>query len=98
MGSSNRSIMAIFILQGGAIGILGTLIGLVLGLSLCDAIHKYGIKLNPDVYYISQLPVDVRPVEVALICVAAVVISLLATIYPSIQAARLDPVEGLRYE
>lgn len=98
MGATNRSIMGIFVIQGGAIGVLGTALGLGLGLLVTHLIASWGIQLDPDVYYISQLPIEVRPMEVTLICTSAVLISLLATVYPSIQAAKLDPVEGLRYE
>ncbi len=98
MGASRGSIMRIFVVQGAVIGSLGTAIGCGLGLALCWLIGGWGIKPPGDVYYLSHIPVEVRPFEVLLICGAAIVISLLATVLPSIMAARLDPVEGLRYE
>ena len=98
MGATDGSIQRIFVLQGSVIGVLGTTIGLGLGLGLCRLIANWGIALPTDVYYLSHIPVEVRPAEVAIICVAAILISLLATIYPAIQAARLSPVEGLRYD
>jgi len=81
------------------VGILGTLAGLGFGLGLCDLLAKYKfISLPSDVYYISTLPVLVERWDVALVSMAAVAISFLATLYPSWNASRLNPVEGLRYE
>jgi len=96
MGTSKPSIVRIFVVQGAAIGGLGTAIGAVLGLGLCWIIASLGIKLPGGVYYITQIPVTVHWGEVGLICLAAFGISLLATVLPSIMAVRLDPVEGLR--
>jgi lipoprotein-releasing system permease protein len=99
MGASSRSVMSIFMLQGLLVGILGTLAGLGFGLGLCDLLAKYKfISLPSDVYYISTLPVLVERWDVALVSMAAVAISFLATLYPSWNASRLNPVEGLRYE
>ena len=99
MGASRQSIMQIFILNGLVIGGLGTIGGLGLGLGLCAILKKYQfIKLPRDVYYISTLPVTVQAPDVAAIIVAAMAISLIATLYPSWQASRLDPVEAIRYE
>jgi len=61
-------------------------------------IKTFGIGLDPDVYYITNLPVHVEPIEIALVGIAALGLSYLATIYPALLAARLKPVEGLRYE
>ncbi|MCL2326281.1 MAG: ABC transporter permease [Proteobacteria bacterium] len=96
MGTSTSSIVRIFVVQGAAIGGLGTVIGAVLGLGMCWIIASLGIKLPGGVYYITQIPVTVIWGEVGLICLAAFGISLLATVLPSIMAVRLDPVEGLR--
>jgi lipoprotein-releasing system permease protein len=99
MGATRQSIMQIFIINGLVIGGLGTIGGLGLGLGLCALLKKYQfIKLPRDVYYISTLPVTVQVPDVLAIIGAAILISFLATLYPSWQAARLDPVEAIRYE
>jgi len=99
MGATRQSIMQIFIINGLVIGGLGTVGGLGLGLGLCAILKKYQfIKLPRDVYYISTLPVTVQWPDVLAIIAAAMAISFLATIYPAWQAARLDPVEAIRYE
>jgi lipoprotein-releasing system permease protein len=99
MGASSKSVMSIFMLQGLLVGILGTLAGLGFGLGLCDLLAKYKfISLPSDVYYISTLPVLVERWDVVLVSAAAVTISFLATLYPSWNASKLSPVEGLRYE
>ena len=97
IGANNGEVMRTFVFQGTVIGALGAALGLVLGLLICYLLETVGFPLNSEVYYISTLPVDVDGWEVFLVVVCAVVISMLATIYPSFQAARLNPVEGLRY-
>jgi lipoprotein-releasing system permease protein len=98
MGATDAGVMRTFMLQGTVIGTVGAVAGLILGLGICYFLATVGLPLDSEVYYISTLPVEVDPVEIVLIVVCAVVISLLATIYPSFQAARLRPVEGLRYD
>ncbi|MDD2903937.1 MAG: lipoprotein-releasing ABC transporter permease subunit [Syntrophales bacterium] len=99
MGATRQSIMQIFILKGLVIGLIGTSIGVGLGLLLCGLLKHYEfIKLPRDVYYISTLPVQVQGLDLVLIIGAAMAISFVATLYPSWQAARLDPVEAIRYE
>ncbi|OGP69629.1 MAG: ABC transporter permease [Deltaproteobacteria bacterium RBG_13_58_19] len=99
MGATRQSIMQIFILEGLIIGLIGTSLGLLMGLGLCGLLKHYEfIKLPRDVYYISTLPVQVQTWDVTLIIAAALAISFLATLYPSWKAARLDPVEAIRYE
>jgi lipoprotein-releasing system permease protein len=99
MGATSNSIMRIFIYEGLVIGTSGTLIGVIGGLGLCKLLSKYQfIKLTSDVYPMSTLPVQVLPLDVILVAVSAAVITLLATIYPSWQASRVDPAVALRYE
>jgi len=99
MGASARSIMTIFMFQGLLVGVVGTFAGLVSGLGLCQLLAKYKfINLPADVYYISTLPVQVEVADVSFVAAAAVVISFLATLYPSWYASRLNPVESFRYE
>jgi len=99
MGASAKSIMAIFMFQGLLVGFVGTLAGLASGLSICHLLEKYKfIKLNPSVYYISTLPVKIDFFDVGFIALCAVLISFLATLYPSWYASRLNPVDAIRYE
>ena len=99
MGASARSIMTIFMFQGLLVGVVGTFAGLASGLGLCQLLAKYKfINLPADVYYISTLPVQVEVADVSFVAAAAVVISFLATLYPSWYASRLNPVESFRYE
>lgn len=99
MGATRQSILKIFVLNGMVIGGLGTTLGLVLGLGLCSLLKYYQfISLPKDVYYISTLPVQIQSMDVLSIVAAAMAICFLATLYPSWQAARLDPVEAIRYE
>jgi lipoprotein-releasing system permease protein len=99
MGMSARSIRRIFLAQGIVIGIVGTLTGLALGLVGAFALDRYKlIRLDPSVYFIDHLPVDMQWLDVAAIVVASLAIAALATIYPARQAARLFPVEAIRHE
>ena len=99
MGATARSIMSVFIFQGLLVGVVGTLVGLAAGLGICHLLAKYKfITLPADVYYISTLPVRVEVNDVLFVILASVVISFLATIYPSWHASRQNPVEALRYE
>lgn len=96
MGARDNQVMKVFVLEGLAIGGIGTLVGLVLGLLLCGAISIFPIPLDPEVYYISHLPVKIDLGQFGLVGVAAVLLAYLATIFPALYAARLRPVEGLR--
>ena len=99
MGATNRSIMAIFMIEGLIIGLVGTLLGLVGGFGLCKLLATYQfVQLPRDVYYISTLPVKIDALDVTLTALAAIVISLVATLYPAWQASRLEPAEAIRYE
>ena len=107
MGATRGAMMRVFLITGTTIGVAGTLAGLVLGLVFCaniEAIRQFVQRLTgtevfaPELYYLSRLPSVVDPGEVTSVVVMAIVLSILATLYPSWRAARLDPVEALRYE
>jgi lipoprotein-releasing system permease protein len=107
MGASQGAIMRVFLITGASIGVLGTLAGSVLGVLFCLRIDEIrllvakitNIKLfDPSVYYLPKLPADVSWQTTGVIVLMAIALSLLATLYPSWRASRLDPVEALRYE
>ncbi len=99
IGARSKDIMHIFMIQGLMIGVTGTFLGTVLGLSSCFLLEKYKfISLPKDVYYISTLPVEINMIKISIIVTASIFICFLATIYPSWQASRLNPTEILRYE
>lgn len=99
MGSPAKSIRRIFMLQGLVIGLVGTAAGAVLGGLLIYVLDRYKlIRVPIDVYQISYVPFVLQPLDVVVVIVAAVVICFVATIYPSRQAAKLDPAQALRYQ
>jgi lipoprotein-releasing system permease protein len=99
MGTAPKRIMTIFMLQGLIIGVTGTVIGGLAGLGLCHVLDKYKlIKISADVYQVAYVPFVVLPFDFMAVIISAVVICFVATIYPSRQASRLDPVQALRFE
>jgi lipoprotein-releasing system permease protein len=99
MGASATTIRRIFMLQGLVIGLVGTAVGATLGIVAATALDRTrAIRIPADVYQLSYLPFTIVPRDVLLVVLAAVVICFVATIYPSRQAARLDPAEALRHE
>jgi lipoprotein-releasing system permease protein len=96
MGASDRAILVVFLLLGLSMGGLGTLAGVGVGVAACLALARWGLPLDSEVYYITKLPVRMNPYEIVAVVAAALVIALLATLYPAWIAARLRPVEGLR--
>ena len=107
IGASKGMIMRIFFMDGAFIGVVGTTLGLVLGLLFCDNIETIRQFLqmvsgrdlfSAEIYFLSQLPARVDPVEVMTVAGISLLLSFLATIYPAYRAAKFDPVEALRYE
>jgi lipoprotein-releasing system permease protein len=99
MGMTDGGVLRIFLLQGLAIGVLGTILGTGLGLLLSWILHRFQIiEIPPDIYFIDRLPVSVQPSDVLLIVGGSLLISLVATIYPALQASRLEPVEAIKHE
>ena len=99
MGTSSKRVMTIFMLQGLIIGLVGTAIGATAGYALCWVADRYKLVQIPiDVYQVSHIPFVVRPFEFTVVIVSAVLICFVATLYPSRQASKLDPVQALRFE
>jgi lipoprotein-releasing system permease protein len=99
MGATARSVMLIFMMQGLIIGLVGTIVGGLAGYLLATVFDRYQlIRVPMDVYQVSHLPFTVLPRDFVLVVGAAVLVCFLATLYPSRQAARLDPAQALRYE
>jgi len=98
MGATGDGVMKIFMFEGITIGMVGTILGLLMGWGMCELLRSIGLQLDPEVYYIEGLPVNMDVVEFVLIAGIAFHISFIATIYPSRRASRLRPAEGLRYD
>jgi lipoprotein-releasing system permease protein len=107
IGASQGAILRIFLITGAAIGVVGTLVGFLLGTVIClnvESIRRFISWLThtdlfaPELYFLSRLPAEMDVSETTAVVVMALALSFLATLYPSWRAARLDPVEALRYE
>jgi len=98
MGASQQSIRRIFLLKGCIIGILGTVLGAILGLLVCLLISQYQFDLPDGVFLIKTVPVRIYPMNFIIVTIASLAVCLIASIYPARQAAKLDPVEIIRYE
>jgi len=107
MGARRGAVMRVFFIAGASIGVTGTLLGLIIGVVFCTYIEEIrqflssltGTTLfDPTIYFLSRIPAQMNPREVVFVVVLALSLSFLATLYPSWHAARLDPVEALRYE
>lgn len=98
VGASDGMILRTFMVEGMIIGGIGTAFGVVTGLAVCTGLSWFGLRLDPDVYYIDRLPISVNGWDFLTVAVAAFVICTLSTIYPAYAASKLRPVDGLRYE
>jgi len=99
LGLPARRVMRIFVWEGMIVGVAGTLLGLGVGIGICEVLkHYHFINLPSDIYYVTTLPVNLEPFYVLLICFMSLLISFLATIYPSYRASKMLPAEALRYE
>jgi lipoprotein-releasing system permease protein len=107
MGASQGAIMRIFLITGASIGVVGTMVGFLLGIVVCQNVENIRQFLSwltntelfdPTLYFLSKLPAQMDAGETTAVVLMALILSLLATLYPSWRAARLDPVEALRYE
>jgi lipoprotein-releasing system permease protein len=107
LGLSPAGVMQVFMVQGSLIGLVGTTLGLLGGITLTFNLERLLrfiegtfniVLLPPDVYYITGLPTDMQPADVALTVLVALLMAFLATLYPAWRAARTQPAEALRYE
>jgi lipoprotein-releasing system permease protein len=98
LGASDNAVRATFMTEGIIIGAIGTVFGVGTGFALCTGLSWFGLRLDPDVYYIDRLPISVSGVDFLLVALAALSICTLSTIYPAHAASKLRPVDGLRYE
>jgi lipoprotein-releasing system permease protein len=98
VGASDRALRLVFMTEGVLIGAIGTTFGVATGVATCLGLKWFGVRLDPDVYYIDRLPVATNAVDYALVAACALLICTVATVYPAGAASRLRPVDGLRYE
>lgn len=98
MGAQSRGVGVTFVIVGGAIGAIGTAVGIGLGVATCLVVRSYGYRLDPKVYLIDRLPISMRPTEILLVAGITMVLSLVATLIATSIAASLRPVVGLRHD
>ncbi|MGC4092468.1 MAG: ABC transporter permease [Polyangiaceae bacterium] len=98
LGATDGGILSIFMAEGMMIGSIGTVFGVAMGLALTLGLKWFGLRLDPDVYYVDRLPINVDPVDFTLVALSALAITTLATLYPALAASRIRPVDGIRYE
>ena len=99
MGMTRNAILRVFVLQGVWIGLIGTALGALFGVLVCWLLATYEIiKIPPDVYFVDHLPIRLEVADLLVIVAASMVVAIAATIYPALQAARLQPVEAIRHE
>jgi len=99
MGLTSPSVARVFLVQGAVIGVMGTAIGVLLGLTVSYVVDRSGwVRINPAIYFIDHLPVHIEWLDVAVVVLASLTIALAATVYPSRSAAALTPVEAIRHE
>jgi lipoprotein-releasing system permease protein len=98
IGASDGAILRVFMIEGMIIGGIGTVFGVIAGLSVCTGLSWFGLRLDPEVYYIDRLPISVNGWDFLTVALAAMTICTLSTLYPAYAASRLRPVDGLRNE
>lgn len=98
IGASDGMILRTFMIEGVIIGAIGTVFGVVSALALCSGLAWFGLRLDPEVYYIDRLPISVNGWDFLTVALAAMTICTLSTVYPAYAASKLRPVDGLRYE
>jgi lipoprotein-releasing system permease protein len=97
MGAPSAMVAQMFLVAGSTVGGVGTALGIACGLMVCGLAQLYGYPLDPKVYYIGQLPVDLAPREIVAVATATLAICVLVTLYPSLRASRMSAADGLRY-
>jgi len=98
LGASDLAILRVFMVEGMIIGGIGTMFGVAIGYATCYGLSWFGVRIDPDVYYIDRLPIAVNPWDFAAVTAAALLICAISTLYPARAASKLLPVDGLRYE
>jgi lipoprotein-releasing system permease protein len=98
LGASDSAVRGIFMTEGFMIGGIGAVLGVLTGFVLCKGLQTFGVRLDPDIYYVNKLPIEVNWADYLLVALSALLITMLATVYPAEAASRLRPVDGIRYE